>query len=327
VARSENSQAPICLQERDIALLRGLFESRVMTAGHISQLYFDSRDEATKKRLQKLKAAGLIGERPRRAFEPAALFLTRQGLTPLRERGILQEYPSFDLPALERRARVSPITLRHELEVMDIKAALCTVAEKTGVFSVAEFNTWPLLNEFTAASGVDGDEVLVRPDGFMRIHEKEPDDGLSEHSFFLEVDRSTETQDVLASRAICYLNYYRHGGFAEKSGGQRSQFKDYPFRVLMVFKSAERRNNIAERLIQGTPPILTQVWLTTLSEVTDDPLGAVWVRPIDYRDALDGSAFSRTTKHQQSSYQRQSARELLVEGRVKKHPLITTPGH
>jgi hypothetical protein len=64
------------LQERDLALLRGLFECRVMTKEHATALYFDGKGEAAKKRLQKIKAAGLITERPRRAFEPSVLSLT-----------------------------------------------------------------------------------------------------------------------------------------------------------------------------------------------------------------------------------------------------------
>jgi hypothetical protein len=70
----------ISLQDRDIALLRGLFECRVMTKDHVTALYFEGKGEAAKKRLQKLKAAKLISERPRRAFEPSILFLTRDGL-------------------------------------------------------------------------------------------------------------------------------------------------------------------------------------------------------------------------------------------------------
>ena len=68
-------------QPRDFALLRGLFECRVMTADHIATLYFGGKSEYTKKRLQKLKAAGLISERPRRMNEPAVLCLTRKGST------------------------------------------------------------------------------------------------------------------------------------------------------------------------------------------------------------------------------------------------------
>jgi hypothetical protein len=51
---------PISLQDRDIDLLRGLFECRVMTTDHATALYFDGKSEAAKKRLQKIKAAGLI---------------------------------------------------------------------------------------------------------------------------------------------------------------------------------------------------------------------------------------------------------------------------
>ena len=53
-------------QEFDFALLRGLLEYRVMTAGHITVLFFDGKKEAANKRLQKLKAAGFIGERKRK---------------------------------------------------------------------------------------------------------------------------------------------------------------------------------------------------------------------------------------------------------------------
>ena len=52
----------ISLQDRDFDLLRGLFESRVITTDHATALYFDGKSEAAKKRLQKIKAAGLISE-------------------------------------------------------------------------------------------------------------------------------------------------------------------------------------------------------------------------------------------------------------------------
>src|ERR1700733_3606225 len=110
----------INLRDRDFALLRGLFECRVMTTDHATVLYFDGKGQAAKKRLQKIKAAGLIKERPRRAFEPSVLFLTRNGLLSLQEKGVLTEYPAFDLPVLDRRARVSDLTIRHELEVMEL---------------------------------------------------------------------------------------------------------------------------------------------------------------------------------------------------------------
>src|ERR1039458_4376960 len=89
------------VQDRDRLLLRGLFESRVMTTAHATTLYFDNKIHAANKRLQKLKSCGFIGTRPRRAFEPSVLFLTRKGLTLLQEHGVLAQYPSFDLSALD----------------------------------------------------------------------------------------------------------------------------------------------------------------------------------------------------------------------------------
>lgn len=316
----------ISIQDRDLVLLKGLFESRVMTLGHVAMLHFDGRKEAAMKRLQKIKAAGFISERMRRVNEPALLSLARKGLDLLREHGVLAEYPTFSLPALDKRARVSDITLRHELEVMDVKAAFHSTMRKTEGFSIAEFSTWPLLYQFEAVRHDHG-EVVVKPDSFIRIHEKEADEGLSEHTFFLEVDRSSETLDTLVSKVGCYLDYYKSGGFAVKSGADRSAYKEYPFRVLMVFKTAERRNNTAERLLQNTPPIFTQVCLSTLEEVKQDPLGTIWIRPIDYREAVKATPFDPEQRQQQWGYQRQTAREIFIEKNITKRQLLLDSNH
>lgn len=320
-------QIPIIFQERDLVLLQSLFESRTMTPAHAAAVCFEGRKEAAKKRLHKLKTAGFVGERRRRPFEPSVLSLTREGLNVLRERGVLAQYPQLDLPLLAKRARVSDLTLRHELEVMDVKAAFYAGLRSSDTFSVAEFSTWPLLYQFEAVRpGHGGVEVTVKPDGFIRIHEKEADGGLSEHTFFLEVDRSSETLDTLVARAGCYFDYYRSGGFAVRNGGARSAFKDYPFRVLFVFKSAERRNNTAERLLQTNPPILTQACLSTYAEATTDPLGPVWFRPADYREAVKGTPFDPAQRREQWAYQRQTAREVFVESKVHRWRILGNDG-
>ena len=319
----KKQQSPIDLQDRDLALLRGLFECRVVTTDHATVLYFDNKYPAARKRLYKLKAAGLITERPRRAFEPSVLFLTRKGLALLQDRGVLNNYPSFDLPALDRRARVSDLTIRHELEVMDVKAAFHAAINAMPSFSIAEFSTWPLLNEFTAyRPGSNGAEITMKPDGFIRIHETDAAGGKFEHAFFLEVDRSSEVQDKLVAKAVCYLDYYRHGGFAVRNGATRDDFKKFPFRVLMVFNNVERRNNTALRLLQNTPPILTMVYLSTLEEVTHNPTSAIWIRPLDYREATKGTPFTPEKQPKTWGYQRQSARELFVEEKVQKHSIL-----
>ncbi len=309
------------LQDRDVDLLRGLYESRLLTLSHAAALYFDGKSEAAKKRLQKLKSAGLVSARARRPGEPSVLYLTRKGFELLKNRGALDGYPAFTAIGFEKRSQVKDLTLRHELEVMDVKAAMVTAIRTTAGFDIAEFSTWPALYEFKAAQS-DGAIVTVKPDGFIRIHEDTPAGELYEHTFFLEVDRSTETQDVLIQKAHCYRDYYRRGGLAEKHGRPRSEYESFPFRVLMVFRNAERRNNVAERLLLLHPPILSQVWLTTFAEATTDPLGPIWVRPMDYRAVTGGTAFEVTADGKTAGYRRQSEREAFVEPRVTKQMLL-----
>jgi hypothetical protein len=317
-------QESIQFQERDLAILRGLFECRVMTTEHAAALFFGNKYEAAVKRLQKLKTAGLITERPRSAFAPSILFLTRKGLKLLQEKGILNEYPSFDLPVLERRAQVSDLTISHELEVMDVKAAFHTAIKRTISLTIDKFSTWPLLNEFLAyRPGNDGMEKPVKPDGFIRINEKAQDGSVWEHTpFFLELDRSNEVQETLVAKAGGYRDYYRRGGFAIRNGGTRNDFKEFPFLVLMVLQNKERRNNTAIRLLQNIPPILKSVYLTTFEEVIRDPLGAICIRPLDYREATEGTPFSPERQNVSFGYRTKPEREAFVDQKARKQSIL-----
>ena len=164
---------------------------------------------------------------------------------------------------------------------MDVKSAFHSAIGNSQGFSIAEFLTWPVLYQFETSRPGHGADILIKPDGFIRFHEKETGTKGFLHDCFLEVDRSSEKQERLVNHAVSYLEYYRSGGFAVRNGASRADFKDFPFRVLMILKSAERRNNTAERLAQNNPPILSQTWLTTLDEVTTDPLGPIWIQPGD----------------------------------------------
>lgn len=293
-----------------------------MTLAHAAVLYFEGKKEMSKKRIQKLKVAGIIRERPRSFSSPSILYIGSKGIEILRAYGHLVEYPEASLPDLENRARVSDLTLRHELEVMDVKAAMAAGIRMLANLRLPEFSTWPALHEFEARRP-SGERVDVKPDGFLRIHESEDDSGVSEYAYFLEVDRSTETLEALFRRIQCYLDYYRSGGFAVRNGQRPDAYKEFPFRVLIVFKTAERRNNMAERLIGALPPVLTQVWLSTLPEVLADPLGLIWIRPADYRDAFEAAGRILPTNHDSSKYRRNVGRDGMVESIVKKHHMLS----
>ena len=100
-----------------------------MTLAQIIVLHFQGKNEAAKKRVQKLKSAGYVRERPRRTYEPSILFLTPEGFRLLSQRGHLADYPRIGVETMERRAQVSDLTLRHELEVMDVKVAIVAAVQ------------------------------------------------------------------------------------------------------------------------------------------------------------------------------------------------------
>jgi hypothetical protein len=273
----------IAIQPRDLELLRLLLHTRILTLKHVAALVFDGSKEAAKKRVQKLKAAGLVLERRRKAYESGILFLPKRGFECLSKHGALPE-ECADIASFSKRVAISELTLRHELEVLDVKVAFHEATKNRDDLSLAEFSTWPRLYEFSVRdddapySGVK----TVKPDGYIRIHEKDAEGTAWEHLFFLEIDRSTEKLETLVQKAICYNRFYREGGMAARFGKTAEEFKDFPFRVLIVCKSKERRDNIAMMLLHAEPRILTQVCLSTLKEVCDDPLGQVWRHPADY---------------------------------------------
>src|SRR5947207_6655676 len=108
----------IQITDRDVALLRGMFESRIMTIAHAAALYFHGSFEAAKNRIQRLKRAGIVAERPRsRAYDPSILTLNTASLETLDRAGVFNDYPSIAPQSVQKRAHVSPFTIRHELDV------------------------------------------------------------------------------------------------------------------------------------------------------------------------------------------------------------------
>lgn len=252
-----------------------------MSLRHFAALFFGGRVEAAKKRVQKLGAAGWIKSRPRETFERAAYGLTARGVAEIGRLGEIPAFPGDRVVNVGRRLEVSSRTLRHELEVLDTVVALLEAARAAEPPQVATFSTWPAKHEFH----VDGESV--RPDAYLEFTEEmiPGTESANRHRFFLELDRSTESLGTLAIRANLYLAHLRSGGFAARHGGPGADPRAYPFRVLVVVKSEARRDHLAALLWQGDQPVLSLVWIATLADVLRDPLGAIWLRPVDHRSA------------------------------------------
>jgi hypothetical protein len=105
---------------------------------------------------------------------------------------------------------------------------------------------------------------------------------------FLEVDRGSETLDTVVRKCFGYQEFFRTGGMARRFG--KSDPKDVPFRVIVSVESEARRNNVAEALLRMRNPLLRLVWITTRAQIEADPFAPIYLTPLAYRQAVEGSA-------------------------------------
>jgi len=318
-----NSQRHV-IKPRDLDILQALFECRVMSLRQVCDIHFSGRMESAKKCIQKLKRDGYIKERDRKIGEPSLLHLRSQAFPVLQESGRLSGFPNVPLSKMERRSQVSEATLKHELAVGDVRAAFYRAIAKSPHLVLSKFRTWPLLYQFTAhyiCPRAGRRERVVKPDAFVQVRD-ERETTARDHRFFLEIDRSSESQEVIAQKAASYADFYISGGMALRLGANGEDYRKFPFRVLMVFQNEERRNNAAERLLRNVPPVSTQVWLTTFDEAISDPLGPIWIRPKDYQTAIRGTKFEKHSNRKNGVYARQSEREAIVRATIQTMRLL-----
>ena len=271
------------MQDRDVSLLLDLVESRVLTLDQVRTLFFPDKDEMAKKRVQRLKVAGLLVERPRRIGTPSILHLTWKGYVALRKNNHVGEDSHLSPKTFTRRMAVSDLTLAHELMIGDVRTAFIVAMRESKRFEQFEFDVWPRRYDFTVNRGQG--RVPVKPDGHIRFLER-GDEEQAPYNFFLEVDTGSENLERVVEKCLNYREYFRSGGFAVFCGGHREQFKKFPFQVLVVVPSEKRRNNLAELLLQATPPFSTMVLITTQAQCVRDPLGDIWMTPAAYKEAM-----------------------------------------
>ena len=68
------------------------------------------------------------------------------------------------------------------------------------------------------------------------------------------------------------------------------------------------------------------VWLSTFHEVLTNLLANIWIRPLDYRKSIQGTAHDLNFKDTRMAYRRQGQRERLVEAVIAKLSLLTNQG-
>jgi hypothetical protein len=255
------------LQERDLKILTEIAKSPACNRSYLTFSFFDGHYEAAKKRLQLLSRAGLVQNNDRSVTGRSILRITNRGLEAI---DCSHTQPGF--PQIPKWMH------RHELMLSDVCARLQLAAAQAGLDF--EFSTDSAAFDFT----VQCDEHLrlekVRPDAFAVVRTIES--GLCQY-FFIETDRSTETQGHLIHLARQYREHQRSGDFAERMGNPYEP-KKAPFRVLLVVKSEQRMRRTVASLNEYAD-IRTLFWITTLERFLKDPLAPIWQCPIDFSES------------------------------------------
>ncbi|GIW75713.1 MAG: hypothetical protein KatS3mg104_0776 [Phycisphaerae bacterium] len=241
------------IQPRDLELLSGLLELRVMTLAQVRNIHFAGKHAAARRRIRLLKDAGIVRELPRHRFETSVLTLTPHAIRLLRHKGRLAQFVMHTDRWILRRTIVSHRLLCHELMVSESKAMLHQAERRDGHFSVESFHAWPGHTRISAQvrrrGGLAVRWIDIRPDAIATLRFT----GEPPTTVFIEADRSTETWAVLRDKVDAYHELFRSQTIMRFRG---------PL-LLMVFSSRRRACRCTRWLAirsrnatQGTIPVV-----------------------------------------------------------------------
>lgn len=255
------------LQHRDFAILTEVGFSPACSRSRIANLFFDGSAEAAKKRIQRLIHAGLIIRNDETALGRSVLRITKSGADLISRRGSENNWCTRP---------VSAHMLRHELLLADCLSSIKRAAEgnnRLTEISVAEAEV-----TYTVDCPTHNCRENVTPDAVVTARGEETD------HFFLEIDRSTESQSHLVHLAEQYHAHHRSGMLRQILTSEPAARPR--MRVLFIMVSADRLNTTA-RFLRKFTSIRTLIWLCLADDFIADPSDAKWRCPIDFSDSVD----------------------------------------
>jgi hypothetical protein len=261
--------AGLRLQERDFQVFRAIAESPACSRANLAAAFFNGSYEAAKKRIQQLAGVGFV-RNDSVGFGRSILSLTEKGAELL--------IAHAKTPPTIRTSPVSPRMIRHERMLADCQFALTARADEQDC--LVDFSNDPEKAAFCVNCSDHALAETVRPDGFCSIQTgfRTPKD-----FFFIEIDRSTETQGHLIHLGKQYRSYRRSGEFTARFGNQY-EANQPSFRVLLIMKSPQRLENTLKNL-RFHAGVGTLFWLTVFDSFVRDPFGRIWRCPADSDDA------------------------------------------
>jgi hypothetical protein len=233
------------LSERDWAVLDDLARVRLLTGRHVERLHLRDGSPLTQARrtrslLQRLNDMGLVVRLERRIgglHAGSAGFV--YGLAPLGQRLTTERGPAGGR-RLRRPWEPSRYFVDHILAVSELYVQLREL-ERAGRFELLRFDAEPAC--WRTWTGLSGERLVLKPDAYLMIATRD-----FEYASFVEVNRSTESLNVIRRKAQTYVTYYQ-------SGAEQHAHGVFP-RVVWLPDIEQRR----EHLVDGLARLDAEHW-------------------------------------------------------------------
>jgi len=255
----QRAKNPLVLQERDKKLIALVYDYRFLKESQIRVLLgFGCRTRANI-RLRKLFDAGYLSRRFLSNFQGRAkilYFLGPRGVE------IISEKSGADPLKIKQKRKqlleVKNTALPHYLLINEFKLAFSLSSKNKPEINL---KSWRMQKEAPLCL----EEKKFYPDAYFvyGLHNKL-------YSFFLEIDRSTESNKRFQEKINNYLEYGLGGYYQKQSGFQF-------FKVLVVCQSMARLRNLKKLIEQKTDKMF---WLAIQEDVSPEKLlSKIWHRP------------------------------------------------
>ena len=228
-----SSRGRVVLVSGDVALFKLVYEFRLLRREHLSALTGRPSKRLHRRLLTLVRSRYLTN-----------IKLPQQkhiyGLGPL-ALPVLVEDGAADPDMLAQRSRVHELKelfLKHEMMVVDLHAMLALATRGHDLRLVAWREGMELYDSVTVSDHDGQKKLSVRPDAFFTLEDSRRLPGANQAHFFLEADRSTETQPRFRDKIRAYWHYIEEGLHRQKFGIRN-------VRVLTVAKTNERAKNLA----------------------------------------------------------------------------------
>ena len=257
--------SPLILQPRDREILKAVYGHRFLSSGQIRDMSFGCATRSNI-RLKKLWENEYLD---RHYLRPLAFHGSSQAIYSLGKSGVDIVAETLDVDRAEVRKNrhktreIKPFFIEHVLAVNDFRINFETAARN---HPKVQFGRW--INEMDIQDDyeirVQGRLVKrrIKPDGYGRYSH-----GGRLYSFFLELDRATETNGRFEKKARNYLDYSQSGQYHETFGVKF-------FKVLTVTTTLKRLENL-KSATSGLADGL--FWFTRLDKIREGLMfDAIW---------------------------------------------------